>query len=52
MTAPTFLVITGYVVMISGIALLSVPWALIIGGAGLTAFGLYSAQARINAGNR
>lgn len=46
------LVFAGWVGMVTGIGLLSVPWALIIGGASLMAFGLYAAHRSVNARTR
>ena len=52
MSLPTVLVLTGWAGMVTGIGLLSVPWALIIGGISMMALGLYAAQRRVDARDR
>lgn len=46
------LVIVGWAGMVTGIGLLSLPWALIIGGISMMALGLYAAHRRVNARDR
>lgn len=49
MTGPTTLVAAGWIITVTGIALLSIPWAMIIGGTSLAALGMYAAHARLQA---